>query len=194
MIRTFGIGSWVKKCLLERLGQDLRPKTSTNHWRNVKAMCRGNWPFSDVSLQLTMSCQKGVLVLIISSMFPAFFVFAHAIFINVFFFGQLFYSCLSLFQVFNYKHNTTHNRHNTQQQTAPAIHNNRQHTVHTTHNTQHTAHNTQHTTHNILCCVLMGPEGRVDLVRLRGFCGYGMNTVFLRRSPMVDVCCGMPQQ
>ena len=27
----------------------------------------------------------------------------------------------------------------------------------------------------ILCCLLMGPEGEVDLVRLRGFCGYGMN-------------------
>ena len=39
--------------------------------------------------------------------------------------------------------------------------------------------------HVILCCPSMGPEGRVDLVRLRGFCGYGMNTVFLRRSPMV---------
>ena len=31
--------------------------------------------------------------------------------------------------------------------------------------------------HVILCCLLMGPEGEVDLVRLRGFCGYGMNTV-----------------
>ena len=31
-------------------------------------------------------------------------------------------------------------------------------------------------------------RGRVDLVRLRGFCGYGMNMVSLRRSPMVVAC------
>ena len=41
---------------------------------------------------------------------------------------------------------------------------------------------------HILCCLLMGPEGKVDLVRLRGFCGYGMNMVSLRRSPMVVAC------
>ena len=46
----------------------------------------------------------------------------------------------------------------------------------------------------ILCCLSMGPERRVDLVRLRGFCSYGMNTVFLRKSLMVDVCWGMRQQ
>ena len=33
-----------------------------------------------------------------------------------------------------------------------------------------------------------GPEGRADLVRLLGYYVYGMNTVFLRKSPMVDVC------
>ena len=33
-----------------------------------------------------------------------------------------------------------------------------------------------------------GPEGRADLVRLLGYCGYGMNTVLLRKSPRVDVC------
>ena len=27
----------------------------------------------------------------------------------------------------------------------------------------------------------MGPEGRADLVRLLGYCGYGMNTVLLRK-------------
>ena len=48
--------------------------------------------------------------------------------------------------------------------------------------------------HVILCCLSMVPEGRVDLVRLLEFCGYGMNTVSLRKSPMVDVCWGMPQQ
>ena len=31
--------------------------------------------------------------------------------------------------------------------------------------------------HVILCCLSMGSEGRVDLVRLLGFYGYGMNTV-----------------
>ena len=40
--------------------------------------------------------------------------------------------------------------------------------------------------HVILCCLSMGPEGRADLVRLLGFHGYGMNTVPLRKSPMVD--------
>ena len=40
----------------------------------------------------------------------------------------------------------------------------------------------------ILCCLSMGPEGGADLVRLIGFYGYGMNTVLLRKSPMVDVC------
>ena len=30
-----------------------------------------------------------------------------------------------------------------------------------------------------------GARREVDLVRLRGFCGYGMNMVSLRRSPMV---------
>ena len=39
----------------------------------------------------------------------------------------------------------------------------------------------------------MGPEGKADLVRLRGFCGYGMNMVSFRWSPMVDVCLKMPQ-
>ena len=34
--------------------------------------------------------------------------------------------------------------------------------------------------HVMLCCLLNGSEGEVDLVRLHGFCGYGMN--------MVDVC------
>ena len=33
-----------------------------------------------------------------------------------------------------------------------------------------------------------GARREVDLVRLRGFCGYGMNMVSLRRSPMVDAC------
>ena len=33
-----------------------------------------------------------------------------------------------------------------------------------------------------------GPDGEVDLVRLRGFCGYGMNMVSLRRSPMLVAC------
>ena len=42
--------------------------------------------------------------------------------------------------------------------------------------------------HVILCCLSMGPEGGADLVRLLGSCGYGMNTVSLRKSPMVDVC------
>ena len=42
--------------------------------------------------------------------------------------------------------------------------------------------------HVILCCLSMGPEGRVDLVWLLGFFGYRMNTVPLRKSPMVDVC------
>ena len=36
--------------------------------------------------------------------------------------------------------------------------------------------------HVILCCLSMGPEGRVGLVRLLGFYGYGMNTVPLRKS------------
>ena len=40
----------------------------------------------------------------------------------------------------------------------------------------------------ILCCFLMGPEREVDLVRLRGFCGYGMSMIFLRRSPLVVAC------
>ena len=39
-----------------------------------------------------------------------------------------------------------------------------------------------------------GPEGRADLVRLLGYCGYGMNTDLLRKSLMVDVCRGMPQR
>ena len=42
--------------------------------------------------------------------------------------------------------------------------------------------------HVILCCLLMGPEGRADLVRLLGFVGHGMNMVLLRMFPMVDVC------
>ena len=42
--------------------------------------------------------------------------------------------------------------------------------------------------HVILCCLSMGPEGRVGSVRLLGFYGYGMNTVSLIKSPMVDVC------
>ena len=42
--------------------------------------------------------------------------------------------------------------------------------------------------HVIICCLSMGPEGRVGLVRLLGYCGYGMNTVFLRKSPVADVC------
>ena len=42
--------------------------------------------------------------------------------------------------------------------------------------------------HVILCCLSMGPEPRADLVRLLGYCGYGMNTVPLRKSLMVDVC------
>ena len=40
----------------------------------------------------------------------------------------------------------------------------------------------------ILCCLSMGPEGGADLVRLLGYCGYGMNSVLLRKSLMVDVC------
>ena len=28
----------------------------------------------------------------------------------------------------------------------------------------------------------------------RTWCGYGMYTALLRKSPMVDVCCGMPLQ
>ena len=48
--------------------------------------------------------------------------------------------------------------------------------------------------HVILCCLSMGPEGRVVLVRLLGFCGDGMNAVSLRKSPTVVVCCQMPQQ
>ena len=40
----------------------------------------------------------------------------------------------------------------------------------------------------IMCCLSMVPEGGVGLVRLLGFYGYGINTVFLRKSPMVDVC------
>ena len=34
----------------------------------------------------------------------------------------------------------------------------------------------------------MVPEGGADLVRLLGYCGYGMNTVLLRKSLKVDVC------
>ena len=41
-------------------------------------------------------------------------------------------------------------------------------------------------THVIMCCLLMGPEGGADLVRLLGYCGYGMNTALLRKSPMVE--------
>ena len=33
-----------------------------------------------------------------------------------------------------------------------------------------------------------GARRRSDLVRLRGFCGYGMNTDLLRKSPMVVAC------
>ena len=33
----------------------------------------------------------------------------------------------------------------------------------------------------ILCCLSMGPEGRADLVRLLGYCGYGMNTVLFEK-------------
>ena len=36
------------------------------------------------------------------------------------------------------------------------------------------------------------PEGGADLVLLLGFSGYGMNTVLLRKSLVVDVCWGMP--
>ena len=42
--------------------------------------------------------------------------------------------------------------------------------------------------HVILCCLLMGPEGEVELVRLRGFCGYGMSMVSWRRSPIMVAC------
>ena len=42
--------------------------------------------------------------------------------------------------------------------------------------------------HVILCCHSMVPEGRADLVRLLGYCAYRMNSFFLRKSPMVDVC------
>ena len=33
-----------------------------------------------------------------------------------------------------------------------------------------------------------GPKGKVDLVPLRRFSGYGRNRVSLRRSLMVDAC------
>ena len=36
--------------------------------------------------------------------------------------------------------------------------------------------------HVMLCCLSMGPEGGADLVRLLGYCGYGMNMVLLRKS------------
>ena len=39
--------------------------------------------------------------------------------------------------------------------------------------------------HVIFYCLSMGPEGRADQVRLLGYCGYGMNTDLLRKSPMV---------
>ena len=42
--------------------------------------------------------------------------------------------------------------------------------------------------HVILCCLSMVPEERVGLVRLLGFCGYGMNTVLVRKFLVVDVC------
>ena len=40
----------------------------------------------------------------------------------------------------------------------------------------------KYTNHVILWCLMMELEGEVDLVRLRGFCGYGVNMVSLRRS------------
>ena len=43
--------------------------------------------------------------------------------------------------------------------------------------------------HNVIfCCLSMGPEAGADLVRLLGYCGYGMNTDLLRKSLMVDAC------
>ena len=47
---------------------------------------------------------------------------------------------------------------------------------------------------DILCCLSMEPARGADLVRLLRFYCYGMNTVLLRKSLMVDVCCGMTQQ
>ena len=40
------------------------------------------------------------------------------------------------------------------------------------------------------CCVVFRwePEGRAGLVRLLEFYGYGMETLLLSKSPMVDVC------
>ena len=49
-------------------------------------------------------------------------------------------------------------------------------------------HDKMQKNHVILCCLLMEPEGRADLVRLLGYCGYAMSTVLLRKSLIVDVC------
>ena len=49
-------------------------------------------------------------------------------------------------------------------------------------------HDKKFINHVIFYCLSMGTEGGADWVRLLGYCGYGMSTDLLRKSPTVDVC------
>ena len=79
MIRTFGLGPWVKNGVFGRLGLDLGPKSSANPRGNVKTMRWGKWPILDLFSVLGWSfrAKNGVRGLLIFPLFPVFFAFSH---------------------------------------------------------------------------------------------------------------------